>query len=506
MENPNPNPNLPTQARDASSVNDQRATLDLSASLRFLARAITNEDSPSATCESSWPPPAPLRKPKTPSTGSGQVETSTESQNNGQQPRKTSSNAKQFIPELEDERYIAPETRRKLDNPPPAGQGLRHEWIIQVTLALVGEGWIDEEELIGLLHPKIGLDFPEREIRDAIRGALVRHPTPSPRPRAKSKPIKTKEANAPLPKKLPLPAPLKNKDVTAAISLENALKFLGTDPRFGEVDILGASHVALGDDPALDGLALLGANYKPEELLNLCIDYYIDDKDGVKLHGGGLTKTVEDWQTWIKEHKASPCKQAGCWYRHNPVKALVGTGNDGSYTNEEVSVFRYVVAESDKLPIDIQLALLARFELPIASIIDSAGKSVHAAVLTCCESFKEAQEEARRILDLLIPMGFDPQNKNSSRFSRFPGARRHKYPLGHPQAGNGEDEIRYQRLLYLAPQADGAPMFGDAIGNPNERPSMRLARQLATRLGLKYVQRQLGTLDPFKEGRDMGDA
>jgi hypothetical protein len=38
----------------------------------------------------------------------------TSEQNNGQQPRKTSSNA-----ELEDERYIAPETRRKLDNPPP---------------------------------------------------------------------------------------------------------------------------------------------------------------------------------------------------------------------------------------------------------------------------------------------------------------------------------------------------------------------------------------------------
>lgn len=399
------------------------------------------------------------------------------------------------------ERYIPPETQRKLNNPPAAGQGLRHEWVIQVTLALVGEGWSDEEELIGLLHPKIGLDFPEREIRDAIKGALAKCPTPSLRPKAaKSRSTIFKEVNALESKKPPVPAPLKNKDVTPEIALKYALKFLGDDPRIGEADILKASHIALDDDPILDGLALLGANYKPTELLNLCIEYYIDDKNGVKLHGGGLTKTVEDWQVWIKEHKASPCKQAGCWYRHNPVKALVGTGNDGSYTDEEVSIFRYVVAESDKLPIDIQLALLARFELPIASIIDSAGKSVHAAVLTCCESIPEAEVEAKRILDLLIPMGFDPQNKNSSRFSRFPGARRHKYPLGHPQTGNGNDEIKYQRLLYLAPQADGAPMFGDALGRAGERPSMRLARQLAARLGVEYVQRQLGTPDSFADG------
>ena len=64
-------------------------------------------------------------------------------------------------------------------------------------------------------------------------------------------------------------------------------------------------------------------------------------------------------------------KEAGAWIRFNP---LDGKG----IRNENVTEYRYALVESDKEEIDKQNAILRRLELPIAALVHSGNKSLHA--------------------------------------------------------------------------------------------------------------------------------
>ena len=79
-------------------------------------------------------------------------------------------------------------------------------------------------------------------------------------------------------------------------------------------------------------------------------------------HPDDLGATVGDWKP-----------EAGAWIRFN---ALDGEG----VRNENVTSFRFALVESDAMPVDEQIAIYRRLELPIAALVSSAHKSVHAIV------------------------------------------------------------------------------------------------------------------------------
>ena len=109
--------------------------------------------------------------------------------------------------------------------------------------------------------------------------------------------------------------------------------------------------------------------------------------------------------------------EAGAWIRHNPT---TGAGD------KDVTRYAYVLVESDDLPIEQQKKLLISNKLPIAALIESGGKSVHAIVKVDAEDRAEFQQRVEFLFDFMSQHGFtiDGANKNPARLSRLPGAER----------------------------------------------------------------------------------
>ena len=196
---------------------------------------------------------------------------------------------------------------------------------------------------------------------------------------------------------------------------------------------------------------VFAALYDKDDFLNVVTDFTIEQhKDGKQKanpRGAGKTLLRDDWMRSIRD-RGAPQSEAGAWIRPNPVKRH-GTGKNGAPCDSDVTSYRFCLLESDDLPLDLQLSLWARLPLPIAAIIDSGGRSVHAWVMLNCSTAEEYQAKVDRIYTLLARFGLCPSNKNPSRLSRLPGAQRE---IG--KRGDGA-----QRLLYLDPEPREAPIF-----------------------------------------------
>lgn len=107
---------------------------------------------------------------------------------------------------------------------------------------------------------------------------------------------------------------------------------------------------------------------------------------------------------------------AGAWIRFNPVD---GKG----IKNENVTDFRYALVESDKVSIEKQNAIFRELELPIACMVHSGGKSLHAIVRIEAGNYAEYQKRVEFVYSVCEKNGLeiDKQNKNPSRLSRMPG-------------------------------------------------------------------------------------
>ena len=128
----------------------------------------------------------------------------------------------------------------------------------------------------------------------------------------------------------------------------------------------------------------------------------------LKKHPDDIRAVVGDWKP-----------EAGAWIRFNPVD---GTG----VKNENVTRFQYALIESDTLPIADQNALFRKMELPIAALVHSGGKSLHAIVHIDAKDADEYRKRVEFLYDFLDKHGIpiDKQNRNPSRLSRMPGVTR----------------------------------------------------------------------------------
>lgn len=109
-------------------------------------------------------------------------------------------------------------------------------------------------------------------------------------------------------------------------------------------------------------------------------------------------------------------KEAGAWIRFNP---LDGQG----CKNENVTDYRYALVESDSMEIDKQNAIIRELELPVACLVHSGKKSLHAIVKVDAASYEEYRKRVDYLYNVLNKNGMkvDTQNKNPSRLSRMPG-------------------------------------------------------------------------------------
>lgn len=180
-------------------------------------------------------------------------------------------------------------------------------------------------------------------------------------------------------------------------------------------------------NPAQDLITYLELLFEPDDKVGYVTNDVWQDSDGrwvpskgvydrtaaeliasVRKHPDDLGATIGDWKP-----------QVGAWIRFNP---LDGAG----VKNENVTRFRYALVESDTLSVAEQDILYRKLELPVAALVHSGGKSLHAIVHVDAENYDEYRKRVEFLYDFLEKNGLtvDKQNRNPSRLSRMPGVTR----------------------------------------------------------------------------------
>lgn len=166
--------------------------------------------------------------------------------------------------------------------------------------------------------------------------------------------------------------------------------------------------------------------FEPDEHIAYCTDPY--ERDGKYIPTQGVYhKTVSEILKYLAKNNrdgleeaiGTPNEKAGAWIVINPVD---GEGRkDGNITD-----FRYALIESDTKPIDEQVAIYRKLELPCAAIVHSGGKSAHAIVKVSANSIEEYRKRVDFLYEVCANNGLpvDTQNRNPSRYSRLPGVLR----------------------------------------------------------------------------------
>ena len=111
--------------------------------------------------------------------------------------------------------------------------------------------------------------------------------------------------------------------------------------------------------------------------------------------------------------------EVGAWIRFNPL--------DGQGVKDiNVTDYRFALVESDNMEIDKQNAIIRELELPVACLVHSGKKSLHAIVRIDASSYEEYRKRVDYLYDVCQKNGLkvDSQNRNPSRLSRMPGVMR----------------------------------------------------------------------------------
>ena len=183
-------------------------------------------------------------------------------------------------------------------------------------------------------------------------------------------------------------------------------------------------------NPADEAIRYLKALFKPDEHVGFTMQSgYDEENDKYYPSGSGsYAKTAQQLINDLKKYKKEVVieesfgtydKNAGAWVRFNP---LDGKG----IKDKNVTDFRYALIESDKIEIGKQLNIIKKLELPVAILVHSGNKSLHAIVHVDADTF----DEYRRRVDFLYTvcqkngLEVDTNDRNPSRLSRLPGCER----------------------------------------------------------------------------------
>lgn len=164
--------------------------------------------------------------------------------------------------------------------------------------------------------------------------------------------------------------------------------------------------------------------FKEDEVV--CITNEVgQDEDGKYFPSSkGTFQTVKWWIDRYFGENATDAdlfrdKPQGAYIRINPTKPEDYSGRDDS-----VAVYRHLLVEFDTRPKEEQYEIFKQSNLPIAALIDSGGKSIHAWVRLDARNEDEWRARRQAVFDYLSDYEPDAMTKNPSRWSRLGGVMR----------------------------------------------------------------------------------
>ena len=166
--------------------------------------------------------------------------------------------------------------------------------------------------------------------------------------------------------------------------------------------------------------------FKTDDHVSIVNTSYEDQDGKFKPGSKGITRTAGEWLADLEKHKKDimaaigDCdERAGAWIRFNPMD---GAG----VKNENVKQYKYALVESDNVDISMQNALIREMKLPVAILVYSGGKSLHAIVKVDAPDYETYKQRVEKLYAVCDRYGLkvDRQNKNPSRLSRLPGIKR----------------------------------------------------------------------------------
>lgn len=241
----------------------------------------------------------------------------------------------------------------------------------------------------------------------------------------------------------------------------------------GDVDDVIAQHIDSKElEPYEMAIQYLETLFNPDEFVSFVTQaVYKEDRDkwipanaGTSLKCSTIINNLKKYKRF-DEAFGTINSEAGAWIRFNP------TDGQGA-TNNNVTRFTYALVESDTMSIEDQKKTIVRLNLPVAALVESGSKSIHAIVRVDAKDAQEYKQRVALLYDELGKHGFaiDSQNKNCARLSRLAGA---------PRKGNIQKLIAvnlgaksWQEWLdCMAGINDDLPpivSFGEMLDNPPE--------------------------------------
>lgn len=302
-----------------------------------------------------------------------------------------------------------------LSSIPSPGKGC-HPALLSVANHGIRAG-VTPDELVDDIRDAIppgARKIPDREIVDAVGKALSDHKGGSFTPKPKPQPV--------------VP--------DAKVALQRIIESATIRE---EQTLMESSPVRLrtkADDPH-DYKALFENLYRPDDYLFI----------GDHTEPGVIGRTIRPALDWLNAlWNGEP---AGPFIIPNVLTGKSAKRKDGKETlrgDGNVKEFRFAVVEFDDIPREDQIAFWSVAKLPVAALIDSGGKSIHAWLnvhqLASVASLDDWDSviKGRLYQRMLVPLGVDPACSNPARLSRLPG---------HYRA----EKERYQRVLWLAGRA-----------------------------------------------------
>lgn len=174
--------------------------------------------------------------------------------------------------------------------------------------------------------------------------------------------------------------------------------------------------------------AFISALFEDEDFVGYVIDYSRkEDEDGnVKLvpgskgiYGRKAGEIKEALAAGMENGIGTTHDESGAWIRFNPLDGKgVGDAN--------VEAYRFALLESDDMPVGKFAGIVRKLNLPVAAMVDSGGKSLHAIVHIDAEDSKTYRERIETLFTRCERNGIevDRANKNPARLCRMPGVTR----------------------------------------------------------------------------------
>ena len=197
------------------------------------------------------------------------------------------------------------------------------------------------------------------------------------------------------------------------------------DPHWLDVPDLALPDADAPWHPAAQLIDYLRALFEPTDFVAYVTESF-QDKDKCRPTKGHWDRTAEQLITELEKCGDNLGKvlgdydpKVGAWICFNPVD---GQGR----RDANITEYRYALVESDEQDLDRQAAILHQMELPLAALVYSGNKSLHAIVEVDAPDGTEYRKRVDYLYEACKKNGLvlDQQNRNPSRLSRMPGVLR----------------------------------------------------------------------------------